>query len=139
MIQNSRFHISEYDALENMGYALSIFIWSSFNRGKGIIKRDEDDFLQINLEEDDALARLQAGAATYRFTVGPNKGKKAFQLKTVPETDHNSQTRLVATHSGFSLHAGVAMAGTERDKIEKLCRYIARPARPRAASPQPTR
>jgi hypothetical protein len=93
-----------------------------------IIKRDEEDFLQINLEEDDALARLQAGAATYRFTIGPNKGKKALTLKTVQEFDHNSQTGLVAATSGFSLHAGVSMAGNERDKIEKLCRYIARPA-----------
>lgn len=32
------------------------------------------------------------------------------------------------SNSGFSLHAGVAFNGTERDKIEKLCRYIARPA-----------
>lgn len=95
---------------------------------KGIIKRDEEDFLQLNLEEDDALARLQAGAATYRFTIGPNKGKKALTLKTVPENGHNSQAGLVASNSGFSLHAGVAMAGNERDKIEKLCRYIARPA-----------
>jgi len=95
---------------------------------KGIIKRDEEDHLQINLEEDDALARLQAGAATYRFTIGPNKGKKALTLKTVPENDHNSQAGLVAANSGFSLHAGVAMAGNEREKIEKLCRYIARPA-----------
>jgi len=95
---------------------------------KGIIKRDEEDHLQINLEEDDALARLQAGASTYRFTIGPNKGKKALTLKTVPENDHNSQTGLVAANSGFSLHAGVSMAGNERDKIEKLCRYIARPA-----------
>jgi len=34
----------------------------------------------------------------------------------------------VAKNAGFSLHAGVAMNGTERSKIEKLCRYIARPA-----------
>lgn len=95
---------------------------------KGIIQRDEEDFLQINLEEDDALASLQAGAATYRFSIGPNKGKKALTLKTVPESDHNSQTGLVAINSGFSLHAGVSMAGNERDRIEKLCLYIARPA-----------
>ncbi|MBK8204799.1 MAG: transposase [Bdellovibrionales bacterium] len=44
------------------------------------------------------------------------------------ENDHNSRQGLVATNSEFSLHAGVAMAGQERDKIEKLCRYIARPA-----------
>ncbi len=95
---------------------------------RGLIFRDEEDFLQMDLSEDDALAKLQAGAVTYRFTLGPNKGKKALTLKTLPDSDHSASQGLVAKHSGFSLHAGVAMAGTERDKIEKLCRYIARPA-----------
>jgi hypothetical protein len=30
--------------------------------------------------------------------------------------------------AGFSLHAGVAARANERDKLERLCRYIARPA-----------
>ena len=30
--------------------------------------------------------------------------------------------------AGFSLHAGVATRVNERDKLERLCRYIARPA-----------
>ena len=30
--------------------------------------------------------------------------------------------------SGFSLHAGVAAKKDERKKLERLCRYIARPA-----------
>jgi hypothetical protein len=58
--------------------------------------------------------------------MGPNKGKKALTLKTVPDTDHMATRGLVAIWSGFSLHAGVAFTGTEREKIEKLCRYIAR-------------
>ena len=29
---------------------------------------------------------------------------------------------------GFSLHAGVAAQAHERDKLERLCRYITRPA-----------
>ena len=33
----------------------------------------------------------------------------------------------LAQHSGFSLHAGVAAAAHQRDKVERLC-YIARPA-----------
>ena len=84
--------------------------------------------MQMNLAEDDTLAKLQAGAVTYRFALGPNKGKKALTLRTLPEQDHNSAKGLVAKSSGFSLHAGVAFAGNEREKIEKLCRYIARPA-----------
>ena len=34
---------------------------------------------------------------------------------------------VVASHAGFSLHAGVAVDGGERKKLEKLARYIARP------------
>ena len=34
----------------------------------------------------------------------------------------------VATANGFSLHAGVSCEGRERNKRERLCRYIARPA-----------
>ncbi len=95
---------------------------------RGIIVRDEEGFLQMNLEERDALSRLQAGAATYRFALGPNKGKKALTLQTISDQDHSSSRGLVVKNSGFSLHAGVAFNGTERDKIERLCRYITRPA-----------
>lgn len=34
----------------------------------------------------------------------------------------------MAKASGFSLHAGVATATCERQKLERLCRYITRPA-----------
>ncbi len=34
----------------------------------------------------------------------------------------------VAKANGFSLHAGVNCEGSQRDKRERLCRYIARPA-----------
>ncbi len=48
-------------------------------------------------------------------------------LKTISNTDCARGAGLVATHSGFSLHAGVAVAGGERKKLERLARYIARP------------
>ncbi len=32
------------------------------------------------------------------------------------------------TEAGFRLHAGVAAQAWERDKLERLCRYISRPA-----------
>jgi hypothetical protein len=35
---------------------------------------------------------------------------------------------LCAEADGFSLHAGVRCAGHERDKLERLARYVARPA-----------
>ena len=56
------------------------------------------------------------------------QGKKALVLQTMPETDHNSNSGLVAKRSGFSIHAGVATKAHERDRLEKICRHIARPA-----------
>lgn len=94
---------------------------------KGIIVKDEPSF-QLEISDEDSFAKLQAGAVSYRFALGPNKGKKALTLRTVPEQDHNAKSGLVAKNSGFSLHAGVQVAGNERQKLEKLCRYIARPA-----------
>lgn len=125
----SEFHITKAPTHKELGQVLDTIIKRTTGHleKRGIIRRDEDS-LQIDLSNDDALTRLQVGAATYRFALGPNKGKKALTLKTVPDTDHVTQKGLVAKNSGFSLHAGVAMTGAERDKLEKLCRYIARPA-----------
>ena len=49
-------------------------------------------------------------------------------LKSVTDNDLTATKGLVAKNSGFSLHAGVATKAHERDRLEKVCRYIARPA-----------
>jgi hypothetical protein len=46
----------------------------------------------------------------------------------MPDHDHGAKSGLVAKYSGFSLHAGVQCLASERDKLERVCRYIARPA-----------
>ena len=67
------------------------------------------------------------GAATYRIAVGPHAGRKVFTLQTLPDCNEPSDDR-VGKVAGFSLHAGVAAKANERKKLERLCRYIARPA-----------
>ncbi len=126
----SKFHITNTPTINELGEVLDKIIKriTKLLEKQGIITRDINSHLQINLTEDDSLAKLQAGAVTYRFALGPNKGKKALTLRVLPETDHTANKGLVAKSCGFSLHAGVSMTGGERDKIEKLCRYIARPA-----------
>lgn len=93
-----------------------------------IIKDDDDGVFQLGISDEDVFSRLQASSAVYRFATGKSKGKKAIVLKTVDDGDHNSSSGLVAKNSGFSLHAGVATKADERDKLERICRYIARPA-----------
>jgi hypothetical protein len=122
----SAFHITQAPTKDELAQVLEKIISriTKLLEKQGIITRDEEDHLQFNLNEDDSLTRLQAGAVTYRFALGPNKGKKALTLRSVSETDHTSTKGLVAKASGFSLHAGVAMSGQERGKIEKLCETI---------------
>jgi hypothetical protein len=93
-----------------------------------IIVKDSDQDFQLEIPEEDTYLRLQASSITYRFATGPSKGKKAMTLKSIPDTDHFAKSGLVVDNSGFSLHAGVATKAHEREKLEKICRYIARPA-----------
>lgn len=61
--------------------------------------------------------------------MGPQRGRKVFTLQTIPpKPDLPLGSDRVAKLAGFSLHAGVAAKAHQRDKVERLCRYIARPA-----------
>ena len=48
-------------------------------------------------------------------------------LQTIP-ADNGSPEGGAGKVGGFSLHAGVAAEAHESQKLERLCRYIARPA-----------
>jgi len=66
---------------------------------------------------------------TYRLAFGPNAGKKALTLQAVPVSDGQARpTELVSKQADFSLHAGVAGKSNQRKKLERLCRYVTRPA-----------
>ncbi len=69
-----------------------------------------------------------AGAATYRIAVGPQVGRKVFSLQTLPACEPDGYADSAGKVSGFSLHAGVSARADERKKLERLCRYISRPA-----------
>ena len=72
---------------------------------------------------------LTQQVALYRIAVGPYQGRKAFSLQSLPPAGSLEEASArVAKASGFSLHAGVAAARHERRKLERLCRYITRPA-----------
>ena len=104
----------------------------SYLEKQGIISKDQtkdqEQEFQLPISDEDVFSKLQASSITYRFATGKSKGKKAIVLKALDDGDHNSPSGLVAEHSGFSLHAGIATKALERDKLERICRYIARPA-----------
>jgi hypothetical protein len=60
--------------------------------------------------------------------MGPQQGRKVFTLQTLPDESDSLSSSTVGETAGFSLHAGVATKANERAKLERLCRYITRPA-----------
>jgi len=69
----------------------------------------------------------QGHSITYLIAVGPQAGRKVFTLQTLPACDEPFDDR-VGKVAGFSLHAGVAAKAHQCQKLERLCRYISRPA-----------
>ena len=61
--------------------------------------------------------------------MGPQRGRKVFTLQTLPDCrPDNPLVDTLGKVAGFSLHAGVATRAHDRDQLERLCRYITRPA-----------
>jgi hypothetical protein len=99
---------------------------------KGWLERDaENSWLLLDTadQEDDTLSQLQGHSITYRIAMGPHKGRKVLTLQSLPSSpETGSNSSRVASTNGFSLHAGVMAEPHQKNLLERLCRYIARPA-----------
>jgi hypothetical protein len=73
-------------------------------------------------------AYLMGSSITYRIAVGPQQGRKVVTLQTLPASCDEPFADGVGKVAGLSLHAGVAARADQRQKLERLCRYISRPA-----------
>lgn len=81
----------------------------------------ESAFLTGVAASDDGMDVLRTSSITYRV------GRKVITLQQLP-ADENPREDGAGKVGGFSLHAGVAAEAHEGDKLERLCRYIARSA-----------
>jgi hypothetical protein len=99
-----------------------------FLERQGLLERDaENSYLASDAVDDDPMTPLLGHSITYRIAVGPQAGRKVFTLQTLPASDELFDDG-AGKVAGFSLHAGVAARADERKKLERLCRYISRPA-----------
>jgi hypothetical protein len=67
-------------------------------------------------------------AITYRIAFGPRPGQKVLTLRGAMPREVTARQPLCADIDGFSLHAAVRIEAHERKRLERLCRYITRPA-----------
>jgi len=88
---------------------------------------DGSVFLSDSVAGDDGMDGLRMNAITYCIATCPHVGRKVVTLQTLPgnASPLEGEAGMVG---GFSLHAGVAAEAYEREKLEKRCRSIARPA-----------
>jgi len=115
-------------ALEALIHTISQRVGAYLER-EGLLVRDiENTYLQLEAPDESAINDLLGHSITYRIAVGPQAGRKAFTLQTVPAREQDSDNGNLAKTAGFSLHAGVDAKAHQRRKLERLCRYIARPA-----------
>ncbi|WP_230537344.1 transposase, partial [Teredinibacter turnerae] len=115
--------------LNTLVAAISQRVVGHLERQGLLVRDDESSYLALDLQDDDAMNQLQEHSITYRIAVGPQQGRKVFTLQTIPSwEDDDFGTNQVGKIAGFSLHAGVATKTRERRKLERLCRYISRPA-----------
>lgn len=95
---------------------------------QGLLERDmENSYLSGDAVDDDPMTPLLGHSITYRIAVGPQAGRKVFTMQTLPASGEPFDDG-IGKVAGFSLHAGVVARADERKKLERLCRYISRPA-----------
>jgi hypothetical protein len=73
---------------------------------------------------DCSLDHLQGATVSYRIAIGPQAGRKALPLYSVPPLDEAPNHSLLARLAGFSLHAATVCEAPQRNRLERLCRYI---------------
>ncbi|MCB9592741.1 MAG: transposase [Sandaracinaceae bacterium] len=83
---------------------------------------DDDGGRPADTEEPPALADLYQTAVLGRDAERVGGGPR---LRLEPGTQLGRERR---THGGFDLHAGVTVSARDRAALERLCRYLLRPA-----------
>ena len=117
------------ETLNRLAHSIATRVGRYLER-QGLLERDaEQSYLTLDTEEENPMNDLMGHSITYRIAVGPQAGRKVFTLQTLPACDPLDMLgSSVGKVAGFSLHAGVAAKAKERNKLERLCRYISRPA-----------
>ena len=95
---------------------------------------DEDHALVDDSGADlDEQATHQAAAIQGLIPFGPRAGCQALLFEDerptrVPPPTKKKKKKLCADVDGYSLHAAVCVGESGRSRLEKICRYLARPA-----------
>jgi ribosomal protein S27E len=91
---------------------------------------EEPDQPWLNLQDPDTLDPLSAASIRYRIALGPGAGQRTLTVRDplLARPGSPASKPFTVNADGFSLNAAVACQAHERRRLERLCRYITRPA-----------
>ena len=96
---------------------------------EGLLDESDSSFQFDDLSEDSpTLAGIYSASVRGRVAMGQRSGRKVLRVGADPDSPWVvSRTPLQAHLEGFDLHAAVSIGAEDRDRLEKLCRYVLRP------------
>jgi len=119
------------DQLQTVLTRIITRLLKALTRHGALVEEDTEIPYLTNPDADPALAPLQAAACTYRIALGPRAGQNVLTWKD-PALRHANpevpQSQGCVSAQGFSHHADTWCGPHQRQKLERLCRYITRPA-----------
>jgi hypothetical protein len=99
----------------------------SLEREGLLIPDPEQPWLDLDFHE--SMDNVSAASIRYRIAIGPHSGNRTLTLHdpSFIRTDTTIKA-LTADRDGFSLNAAVSCQPYQRERLERLCRYVTRPA-----------
>ena len=83
---------------------------------------------RLDLEPQNVIDEFAAASVRYRIAAGPGAGQRTLTLRSPALARPATPKPLTVNHQGFSINAAVACTAQQRSKLERIARYIARPA-----------
>ncbi|HJP50535.1 MAG TPA: transposase [Pseudomonadales bacterium] len=92
-----------------------------------LIPDPEQPWLDLDFHEP--MDTVSAASIRYRIAIGPHSGSRTLTLQDplFIRTDKPVKAS-TANRDGFSLNTAVSCQPYQRDRLERLCRYVTRPA-----------
>ena len=81
---------------------------------------------EVEVADDDSLALLQQASLGGLVAVGPRARRQVRRVQTLGGRTMALPPR-TASCDGYNLNAGVGLKASDREGLERLCRYILRP------------
>jgi ribosomal protein S27E len=89
----------------------------------------DPDYPWLDLAPQDGLDSLDAASTRYRIALGPAAGQRMLTLRSHSLLRADPLPKpFTVERNGFSLNAAVACQPDQRERLERLCRYVTRPA-----------